>query len=512
MFKAVLTAFAALLVAGCVAPMPLPPRNLSGLVQPAQPVSDGVLVGFVADSQFQTLRNLALVRGYRGRLEDWAIPVSIRPPALDWASRALLRSSLQTLRSRKVSAVFYLGDGANNGCLDELAAGLPGYPARHERGLLAELDDFRRAANIPVYFVLGNHDLLGAGSTSDPARRQAFCADQDGGDNRLLYKSEVIALADQFNRQNDTLTQAWVYRSNYVAGETERRCRTGGRPEHRTWGCYLAATVDHRHRSTPIQFLLLDTADWANTFRARIRGFEQLGIWGGVSVGADDNGVPSQMGWFKQTTANDVPMRVALTHYDLPSLTKKAGPFGKLSSLDWNLADLFTTRGEPRIARQIAGFWISAHTQNTRHSVQSEYFDVGCLRRSCGEARQRLFVTELNIGSTTDHSNYGTIAEFRPSASGPGEIRFDRVDVEPHGCDDVYRLVATTKFPNAVQGTTSGWAALGISFTDRHNYWRFDHAEAKRIWANLDKLAASDVHRAACIGRLAAQVEAGRGK
>ena len=99
----------------------------------------GLRIGFAADSQLQTRSNYNSVFGYRDRLAEFVVKTAIRPPALDWAARSMLRESLERLRVQKVQAIFYLGDGANNGCYDEFALGFQDgvMPDRNSVGVLA---------------------------------------------------------------------------------------------------------------------------------------------------------------------------------------------------------------------------------------------------------------------------------------------------------------------------------------------------------------------------------------
>ena len=132
----------------------------------------GLRIGFVADSQLQTRSNYHRVGGYRGVIEDAAVQGAIRPPALDWSARAMLRSDLAKLAEQGAKVIFFLGDGANNGCYDEFARGFADSEklAPNDASVLSLLAEFRQKTRIPVYFVIGNHDILGAGSTS-----AAFC-------------------------------------------------------------------------------------------------------------------------------------------------------------------------------------------------------------------------------------------------------------------------------------------------------------------------------------------------
>ena len=76
-----------------------------------------------------------------------------------------------------VQVVLYLGDGANSGCADELQQVLD--TLRRRRG--------DAHGGVPIFYVIGNHDYLGIGTTTDPLKRQLLC-----GPGNSLSKYEVI--------------------------------------------------------------------------------------------------------------------------------------------------------------------------------------------------------------------------------------------------------------------------------------------------------------------------------
>lgn len=511
-----LTVAVFLFATACAGTGTLPVQRLSGAMRSDAAPSGGTgpRIGLVADSQLQTRGNFARIWGYRGPIEDWAVPVSIRPPALDWAARSMLRTHLEHLKARGAEAIFYLGDGANNGCYDEVAAGFD--PPRAEgrtalspndQGILALLDNFRREARIPVYFVLGNHDLLGAGSTSRGDRRAGFCRN-DEGTNRPLAKIEIIALVDRFNRGNAAFAPVWTYESSYRQSATEDLCGNEPARQHRTWGCYLAARVDYRGRGPAVRYLLLDTNDWVNVSESRYGSLDQEGLRGAMSFGIRRGAVPSQTGWFQENAGDMVPVRVALTHYNVPGLRKSVPIFGTISSQSQQFMTLFSTPGSPRTANQQAAYVISAHTHDPDLRHAERRFRVGCRSRGC-EERQLLTVDELNIGSTTDFSNYSVMARVVTAAGTGGDIFYERVETEQAGCADLYAEVENHTFPYSFRGQNQGWRAIGVNRGDRHNYRRFALNEMRPIWANLESYAGSDAHRANCIGLVAAALEKG---
>ena len=141
-------------------------------------------------------------------------------------------------------------------------------------------------------------------------------------------------------------------------------------------------------------------------------------------------------------------------HYNVTAVEKRLPVVGSISKLSKYLADLFTSPGNPRSSRQAAAFFISAHTHNYYYTVAPRVMTVGCGHQGC-EPEQRFRVTELNIGSTTDFSNYSTLADLRPASGAPGEIRYLRMKTEPEGCADVYARLEATVFPKEVSHTQS---------------------------------------------------------
>jgi hypothetical protein len=483
------------LLSGCATG---PAKNLSGLVRsgaPAGPVLP-LSVGVVADSQFQTLGNFENVLGYRGKFEDAAVWVSIRPPALDATSRSLLRTHLENLRARGARAIFFLGDGANNGCLDEFSVD-SAHPG--EEGVLRILDEFRTASRIPVYFVLGNHDFLGAGSTSLSRRRTVFCKEtRSGRSNRALSKLDVIRAVDAFNRKN--AFEGWSYHSSLGDGAaTQRACGTLPDSQPRTHGCYLAARVDYRAGGAPIQFILLDSNDWADVSRSGVLHVDQEGLRGAMSFYDSDRfELPSQTRWFERNAAEPVTMRVAMTHYNVSALRKKVPFVGAIADYTQRFMDLFTAPGAPRAIKQDAAFVVSAHTHNPEHRERTTQIRVRCdpTEKGCAPD-QRFSIDELNVGSTTDYSNYSTLVHLAPAVGRTGDLFYERVEIDRSACPAVF----------AELDKDNGWAALGIDRRRRHNYRDFDVDQVRRIWKHVEEFSRGDKTRANCIGIYAAALE-----
>lgn len=457
----------------------------------------GLRIGFVADSQIQTRSNYNRVTGYRGAIEDAAVQGAIRPPALDWSARAMLRSDLARLAEQGAKAIFFLGDGANNGCYDEFARGFADSEklAPNEASVLSLLADFREKTRVPVYFILGNHDILGAGSTSAVKSRQRFCEGKLGP-NRYITKFEAMKWTEEFNQGNKRFPHAGVYHSNWTGNESaiERYCGDAQQEQDKRRGCYLAATVDVAIDGREAQFLLLDTNDWVDVVTL-LPFYQQKGARGAMSF-LDKDGITSQTTWFNKNASEKVGIRLALSHYDIVGLRSQALAL-KFSKKSQRYLELFTEGHEPAEQIQTHAYVVTGHTHTQAYVNELRYFkmDCGLSPGSCSKSDWFKF-SELNLGSTTDYSSYATLAQIDPDPAKSADVHFRRVEVR--GCESVWADID--------QGI--GWKALGVNSADRFNYRKFKLADVQPIWAKLREYAGDDEHKLNCIGVYAAAVEA----
>lgn len=491
-----------------IAPVPqVEMEPLNGYAPLSRPIAaveqlpqTGLRVGFVADSQLQTRSNYNRVRGYRGKIEDIAVRGAIRPPALDWAARAMLRSDLTQLADDGAQVIFFLGDGANNGCYDEFARGFaddaPVGP--NDIGLLGLLAEFRRTRGIPVYFIIGNHDLLGAGSTSSVRKRKKFCKPVLSP-NRYISKFEVMKWTDAFNRGNAGLTNAGSYTSNWDESAQARHCGKHTAKQDRNPGCYLAAKVDTVIDGRSAQFLLLDTNDWDDVSMSGLPFWQQEGMRGAMTFrDYPKKGIISQTSWFDRNASQKVDLRVALSHYNVGGLRYQLEGlvFSQKSQMYLNL---FAEGRSPAKPLQTQAYVVTGHTHVEDYGNLSHRFAMNCgwLWGSCSND-DRFSINELNIGSTTDYKSYATLAQFHPDPSRTADFSYRRV--QPRGCATTWKEIADG----------IGWKALGIDPTDRFAYRDYKLKNVRPIWANLARYAGDDTHKLNCIGVYAAAVEAGK--
>jgi len=457
----------------------------------------GLRVGFVADSQIQTRSNYNRVTGYRGPIEDSRVQGAIRPPALDWAARSMLRSDLAQLVAQGAKLIFFLGDGANNGCYDEFARGFADDAnlAPNDASVLSLLAEFRRAYRVPVYFILGNHDVLGAGSTSATKKRDRFCKGEVAP-NRYITKFEAMKWTEAFNQGNAGLPNAGTYRSNWASNEDTILINCGGAQvaQDKNRGCYLAATVDTSIDGRSAQFLLLDTNDWADVVTL-FPGFEQKGARGAMTF-VDKGGILSQTSWFNAHASQSVDLRVALSHYDIVGLRSQLLKL-KFSKKSQRYLELFTEGHEPAVPIQTQAYVVTGHTHTRTYVNEWRPFamDCGVLPGSCADTNRFQFV-ELNIGSTTDYTSFTTLAQFDPDPAKPADVYYKRVEVRD--CEPVWAEI----------DRGIGWPALGVNTADRYAYRKLTLGELQPIWAKLRDFAGDDEHKLNCIGVYSAAVEA----
>lgn len=495
------------LLAGCAST----PKELSSTLAstPSGGEPFGPPIGLVADTQLQTRANFSKIRGYRGVTEDKITNVSIRPPALDWAARAMLQSDLQMLAAAGAKAIFYLGDGANNGCYDEFAAGYEDgvEPEFNDRGLLRLLADFRKGTGIPIFFIIGNHDVLGAGSTGVTELRERFCENVAGPKPSLL-KSDVITLVDRFNRESAQRSASWTYASSFDASQIARDCAGDASFQHRRWGCYLAAKLDYTERGKTIQYLLLDTTDFSSVSPSEFVGIQQEGLRGAMSFGNRPGELaPSQTSWFDANASERVDVRLALTHYNLVKLSANLHVL-RLSDKVQRVGDIFLDGGRPQEAIQSDAYLISAHTHHPTATASAITLKLDCNNVACRPGGARVRFQELNIGSTTDYSSYAVLAQLAKVEGARYDLNFRRLDGEPPSCADVYADMADFRFEHKLLDRYDiGWKAVGVDTADPFAYRAYRFEDLDPLWSNLRQFAGSDLRRATCVGLYSAAIE-----
>lgn len=490
--------------------MPLSTTALLALL--AAPADPAVRIGLVADTQFNTVHaHRTMYR--RGLVDRLWFDVAIRPPSLDYTSHYLLRSIVaQLVKVDRVEMIVFLGDGANNGCRDELIGPRPPQPPGDPTtlGILTVLRELRTEHKVPIYFVIGNHDILGAGNMAFNQRaRRHLCHEPPRErpptdsplarlDNRPLSKLEVMAEVHRFNAENHphgVRDGRWEYTDNWDLARLTAACG-GPRRQHKRRGCFLAGAVVDRARR--FELLLVDSTDFRDVHFLRT-------VFAGARGAVSWRTERSQIAWFERWTkdaADAAPRgRVVMSHYPIaafaPFLARKAG----------HLARLF---------RPGRNLWVSAHT-HTAEPIDHDPLE---------HARPRVStpLRELNVGSATDWPSYGVAAVFRVAADGGVELdrTSRRYGAFPDHCRDTLADLDRQIAPGRYRSLPRHNRGLGLFGLDIAVDWTFTRKEYRaRRWTaahdrtvrqNIDtyltSLPEADRPRAgACIAMYAAIIE-----
>lgn len=484
--------------------------------------------GIVGDSQFQSIPNWANEAAYyRNERADKLADVTFRPPLLDYASRDLLIAHLTKQADAGAQAIFFLGDGANHGCKDEFLGwegedDLPSYMTELQRkGVLTILSDFRDQRQAegrnapPIFFVIGNHDFLAAGSTERIDTREAVC-----GEGNYLTKEDVIRAVEAHNRAMVSHAgQEWSYESSFDSAEVAKDCATSWVPpkQSRRRGCYLAATLDYRPNGEHVRFLLIDSTDYADVSQSGVGSIDLEGLRGGVSFadgpnydGANCASAPadetSQTCWLaRRSAATHVGASIGLSHYDFDGFRNYEPIIGATNKTAQRLGDLY--RGKlrgPKQNYQDVAYFLSAHTHTPAQAIPTK---VG------GFFSKKLLIEEVNSGSTTDFPNVSTLIRLTPrGAQGEPAMSFEQLSLEAPDCGAMIDILADTEFDHEVLGVKSGLDALGIANENPRAYRAYGQEDVDSLLLNATSVTGvgdtQERHdRTICLGLKAAEVE-----
>lgn len=504
----------AAMIAGCAGPaghevqvQPLP-ADVSG----EQLVMNGTRIGLLADVRLQTAKSM----GTASTNGDSVVNVEIGPPARGFLAPGMLAYFLdQLVYDRRVDLILFLGNAANNGCEDEL------------RRSFEILRDYRERRNIPIFFVIGNHDYLGAGYTPDTARRSIYCNDKavslEGGINKPIDKFELITMVHEFNTGNFSPEHAaqmheWSYTHSYESARLKQACIVNDRLRHQhvKLGCYYAAKLMHRDGS---EILLADTSDYyhkvpMSTFDIPVSISKWYGLTGWISAidgppGCDDldEHIVPQAQWFHCHRAEKVPpVRIIAGHYPVNSLSPMGRKISRFSRLMCDIS--------PMLQPVVPGgdYWLSADTHLRPYLIEEETDVRNCERYP----RSHLTLRSLNIGSIVDYDwtpvlgknlryektpDMEYAVEYEPHAvvvtfsrggdKTAGNMNVDKVIVDVRTCADVLRLLRTQPTADSpvytrVMDSMEYKKLFGLDNSYESAGWtRYDQLNSRR---NLEKL------------------------
>ncbi|MCU0918074.1 MAG: metallophosphoesterase [Planctomycetes bacterium] len=400
-----------------------------------------IRIGLLADSQITSPRSTPECL-YRSKSMDRRVECAIRPPALEHLAAEMLQIALDQFPS-DVDIILYLGDGANSGGADELEA------------VFAALEGHRKKSRIPIFMVIGNHDYLGAGNTSDPLIRFLLlnCLRLEevpplpATYNRPLSKYEVLRRISEFNRANGSLPAHTSFRYADNGDILDPNLDHGG-------GLYLAGhLVCPREGDKAVEIFLADTSDYVDTsikpeltiWDPFIPRWDFYGMQGSVSSRDRDGGTSgprrSQISYLRDCAAGPPPeFRFIASHYPPDNLDRKrddipTGWFfeaGNLLHGTWELVET-TLFGSSYANQKIQhwrnkgrpNYWLSAHThrRTLMRPGHGQTHAGGLAGLLTGATFQN-----INVGSTTDFRAHVAVVEpfSKPQARHDKHVR--RID------------------------------------------------------------------------------------
>jgi hypothetical protein len=407
--------------------------------RPAHPLP--IRIGLLADSQI-TSEDSTPDCLYRSRSLDKSIDCAIRPPALEHLAAEMLQIALNRFPS-DIDVILYLGDGANSGGENELET------------LFTVLEEHRSKSKIPIFMVIGNHDYLGAGSTSDPLMRFLLVNRLRPQEvpplpatyNRFLSKYEVLKRISEFNRASRDLPANTRFRYTDNGDTLDPNLDHGS-------GLYLAGRLVHpRDGDKTVEIFLADTSDYVDTsikpevdiLEPFIPQWGLYGMQGSVSsrdrAGAPGGPRPSQITYLRDSSAGPPPeFRFVASHYPPDNLDRKRSDiptswhFELLNMLHGAWETIETVLfGSPYANQKLhhwciegrANYWLSGHTHRTTmlRPSQGRAHVGGLATLVTGD-----FFHNINVGSTTDYRAHIAVVEPFSKPRAKSDTHVKKVD------------------------------------------------------------------------------------
>jgi hypothetical protein len=312
------------------------------------------------------------------------------------------------------------------------------------------LEKSRSILKIPIYVVVGNHDYLGTGNTTDERIRQLLC----GCANTPLTKYEVLKRVSKFNHESIQYSASNVslqYTDNF---ETLTNWFSTIPEAHRL-GCYLAGRLMFKKASSPqsVEVLLTDSSDYRDTELQPYFNGEKYGTRGSISFAEPD----SQTKYFAQNNSTNVQCRIIASHYPPKDFSPKLFAIFTVKDVVGRPGDLLNTNTQ--------NIWVSAHT----HKTASED-NLGFKEKTGRFTRKAFNYVWISCGSTTDYPPQALLLY-----AGGNKVFKDTIypDVDP----DLERTVLNAA-KNYTPTNRAGWphwangeVALGMTKDYQNENW-----------------------------------------
>ena len=233
-----------------------------------------IKLGLIADSQI-TSGNYNFESVWRSRFSDSIVGVSVRTPAQEYLAEDMLEVGLSILVSNDVDIILFLGDMANSGGADEI------------KNVFKILNDFQmQKNNPPIYIVIGNHDYLGTGNTSNMKTRCDVINLNKSCENIPLQKMEILKRISEYNNKNSGKNR-FIYTDNYNDIDKTFFEKTAGnflgKPKDDHLGLFLTGQIKNP-KYPELEIHLVDTSDYKDIwFFPEYFSAEAYGLKGSIS-------------------------------------------------------------------------------------------------------------------------------------------------------------------------------------------------------------------------------------
>jgi hypothetical protein len=484
-----------------------------------------IKIGLLADSQLTSDKGEIMETGYRSKFMDKTVEVAIRPPALERClAKEMLDIALEKLSAEKVDVILYLGDGANSGGTDEI------------EWLFKALEDHRNKSGVPTFMVVGNHDYLGVGMTTNKIDRHVLLNPLGQTINPPLSKYEVLSRISIFNKSNSSAV--FKYRDYLSTSDPNA--------DHKD-GLYLAGYLEYvQPGEDTVDIFLVDTSDYKDSYKPEIvklkdfvRTEQYYGTKGSLSFKDEpDKNKVSQITYLEQLSSySRSAIRFVASHYPPDHLDRI-----RLTSPENNILfnvetvghavwevplsqlGLSTPPAEQHLKRGLSkgtrNYWLSGHTHIKRMSRSPRRLDCGGIFGFFSEGSFGC----INVGSNTDYrAHVAVVEEFNPQK--PNMVKVDKHIgyreiplFEPKRLHDKQCLKQMFNDIRlyGIKNNGDGVTLLGLNKEYQKQYWTREHtaASVNKLKSFVDKFVANHPEyngsdAIACLGFIAGAYEAG---
>jgi len=442
----------------------------------------GLRIATIADTQYTTdkLEDEYLFRTrFADKVSNWAI----RTTAQEYLALDNLGYFFNDMKKLNPDIVFYLGDGMNSGCRDEVD------------NFFAQLEKARAMLGKPMFFLIGNHDYLATGNQIDPEIRQKTC----GNGNGVYTKAQLIAKTDKFNTISyNQFNKAKIfvgfkdniasYNSNHSwEMPINKACNKNNAPDQhkeKSFKCFYTGILQYQKNGVKGQIVLTDTSDYRDIeFQPDVSLTEFYGTVGAISWRGG-----GQADWIAKNLTGRNDVRIITSHYKVDQLGYTDFATGKPGQL--------LLKGKNK------NLWLSAHTH-----IPDPKAGVTNHRYAKNLVKNVKTVHQINVGSTTDYVPHFAIIESNKKGtfktSYPTQAQYKALK-----CDALVKgIKLTPDYLPVLHNVRDTYTLLGLTGQYRDKQYKTKNARAN-LKKLLGGLSNSDRERyARCLLYVGAQQE-----